>query len=77
MRRQTRYQPCDLGLMCLRLSGHNSMRQKMSRKLVTVFVVNYGLAPSLVLPNWARFAVYWAVSVWATLGYIGQIHIAH
>ena len=30
----------DLGLMRVSLCGHNRMRQKMSRKMMIVFVVN-------------------------------------
>ena len=33
----------DLGLMCLSLCEHNRMLQKMMRKMMTVFVVNYVL----------------------------------
>ena len=33
----------DLGLMCLSLCGLNRMLQKMMRKIMTVFVVNYVL----------------------------------
>ena len=33
----------DLGLMCLSLCGHNMMPQKMMRKRIMVFVVNYVL----------------------------------
>ena len=35
--------PMDLGLMCLSLCGHKRMPQKMMRKIVMVFVVNYVL----------------------------------
>ena len=35
--------PMDLGLMCLSQYGHNRMLQKMMKKMMTVFVVNYVL----------------------------------
>ena len=35
--------PMGLGLMCLSLCGLNKMLQKMMRKMMTVFVVNYML----------------------------------
>ena len=44
----------DLGIMCLSLCGHNRMPQKMLRKMMTMFVVNYVLIVMKIYPSVAH-----------------------
>ena len=44
----------NLGLMGLSLRGHNRMPQKMLRKMMTPFVVNYVLTIMKIYPSVAH-----------------------
>ena len=57
----------DLGLMCLSLCGLNRMLQKMMRKMMTVFVVNYVLTVMKIYRSVAHVYVYVVLPHWRRL----------